>query len=775
MLEKIITIKNVGIFRNGTQAAITLKKLALIYADNARGKSTLSALLSACSTFDTQAVAQRQTIGVTNEQDVNLRFSSAATPPGFNVTFNGRTWNGNRPNLHVFNQAFVDRNVYTSEGVRPAQRQAFLELALGDAAVGEKSQFDQQAELQTECAKTASAAENALQGYRGQYTTDQFIALPQLANVDALIDEIDKQITEAKKIEQIGMRDEFKRLVVPSFNFDAILGVLQTSFESLSVEAEKTAKAHFAKHKGADTERWVESGMSHQPENECPFCGQPTGNLGLLKAYKAYFDDSYSKHQQHIAKLRDEVMAKLNESQLMLWTGHHQFNQGLLNVWAESLGNIEIPHFDYDESLEILANVKAELLSFIEQKERNPLVALDVLLFVEAQNPLQRVIAQAQDYNAQVTELNRQVASYKASLSRPNEQALAAQRAELVVSKNRHEARVIALVEELRTAREAHAEAGRAKKSARERLDRLMVATLGQFQTTINDWLSRFGAEFQIDQLGGTYQGGDVRSQYVLKVRGTHVNIGLGNEGPLSFHAALSEGDKRTLAFAFFLSQLFAASNRQDAVVVLDDVFTSLDKHRRHNTIEAVSCMARECAQVIVLGHDAYFLREVKKQTTHRRVCSATEIIELALHRDQDDYSYLGVFDLDHYCSSNYYKHYALVERFTEGESSATANPLEVAKALRPLLEGHLHRCFPKRFREGRTVGEMLGDVQNATGTNPLVRLKPHHAELVSFNDFAATFHHDTSGAYPRTEVNAAELLPFAKGILGFIQVRRFQ
>ncbi len=106
--------------------------------------------------------------------------------------------------------------------------------------------------------------------------------------------------------------------------------------------------------------------------------------------------------------------------------------------------------------------------------------------------------------------------------------------------------------------------------------------------------------------------------------------------------------------------------------------------------------------------------------------------------------------------------------------AEASSALLEVAKSLRLLVEGHLHRCFPKKFKEGQTVGEMLDLVKNATVPNPLVRLQSLLPELMNFNDFAAAFHHDTSGGYPRTEVNDAELLPFAKGALGFIQLRSF-
>lgn len=127
---------------------------------------------------------------------------------------------------------------------------------------------------------------------------------------------------------------------------------------------------------------------------------------------------------------------------------------------------------------------------------------------------------------------------------------------------------------------------------------------------------------------------------------------------------------------------------------------------------------------------------------------------------------------MDDYCSSEYYKHYVKVEQFLNADP--LADLLEVAKSLRLLVEGHLHRCFPRRFKEEQTVGEMLDVIKNAKAPNPLTKLQPLHADLLSFNEFAAAFHHDTSGGFPRTEVNSAELLPFAKGALSFIQIRSF-
>ena len=663
MLEKFICIDNVGVIKKGVPKSVDLQKVALIYADNARGKSTLSSLFLACSGANVQDVVSRKTVGAATAQKVVLRFNA---PGGaFNSEFDGVAWKGAKPNLHVFNQAFVERNVFASTGVSPEQREALLTLALGDAAVAERAKFEQQAALQKECANKVTAAEGALVGFRGNHTVDQFIDLTPLEDVDQQLADIDKQIGEARAANQIATRPEFKAVAVPSFNFDALAAVVASSFESLAVKAEEMAKAHFAKHNGSDTERWVSEGLGHMPDSECPFCGQQTGELELLKAYKAYFDSSYSDHLNRISGLRVGVASHLEDRQLLSWKVNPEFNQGLLSVWAESLGIKEVPALDFAKAVEALETVKAELLMLVEAKERNPLAALDPVPFTIASSKLDAVVSMAKSYNAEITKLNEEVAAYKAKFAKSDVGALITKRGQLVVRKNRYDAKTVPLIDAVKNARVDHKAAEMAKDAARAKLDKLMAETLAKFEQAINEWLVKFATPFQIDQLAPTYKGGGLRSEYVLKVRGATVNVGPGGGGELSFHSALSEGDKRTLAFAFFLAKLFADPKRADATVVLDDVFTSLDKHRRHNTIDAVLKIVAECAQVITLGHDAHFLRELKKRVSKKKL-GAT--VELALHRDAQDYSFLDDFDLDDYCSSEYYKHYVMVERFVNAE-----------------------------------------------------------------------------------------------------------
>ncbi len=770
MLERIICIDNVGVFKNAVQKVQPLKKLTLIYADNARGKSTLSSVMLACASSDAEELQGRKTFGTTTDQKVVMRFSQPGKA-AFNAEFSASGWTGAKPNLHVFNQAFVGRNVYAQGDVLPEQRESLLNLALGQSAVAERAKYDQLGIVQKECSVKVAAAEAALGGYRGELTVDQYIKLEQLGDIDAQLAAVDREINEARASSRIASRSTFRTIPVPSFDLSSIEDALASSFSSLAIQAEVEAKAHFAKHNGTETEHWVAEGLRHKPEEECPFCGQKTANLDLLKSYQAYFDGAYTTHLSRVENLQLEVNRQLGNRQLIQWEGTLETNQSIAELWSASLELEKLPTIDMEKISTNLNAAIATLSELVKAKGSAPHRSVDVSVLKTTKAALSKLVDQNKKYNETVEALNHQVAAYKQKLAEPNIPALEANRKGLLTRKNRFEPDSVKRVEEYKRAREDYKTAGKDKDAARAELDKVMSATLSKFQSAINDWLTKFAAPFRVENLSTTYVGGPARSEYVLKVRGATVKVGPGGGGDMSFHAALSEGDKRTLAFAFFLAKLFADPHKGGAVVVLDDVFTSLDKHRRHNTIDAVLRMLAECAQVIALGHDAHFLRELKKRAVKKNVADS---VELALQRDAQDFSYLdGAFDLEDYCSSEYYKHYVLVERYIAAEPGI--DRLEVAKSLRLLVEGHLHRCFPKKFKEGQTVGDMLELVRTATAPNPLVRLQPIRAELVSFNDFASAFHHDTSGGYPRNEVTDAELLPFAQGALGFIQVRSFR
>lgn len=767
VLEKVICIDNIGVIKSGVPKAIDLAKVTLVYADNARGKSTLATLMRACSAGDASALVKCKTVGAKNDQKVNLRFK---TPDGhFNAMFDGRNWSGGSPNLHVFNQDFIERNVYASTGVTPDQRASLLDLALGDAAVAQQAEFNNQSEIQRARAGDVSAAEGALSGFRGILSLNKFIALSEIADVDNQIQAFDKQITDARGVAQTLAKPNFRKLVAPTFDLDDFKSLAASEFEQVQDGAEALVKKHFAEHLGAETERWVSDGAKHAPKSNCPFCGQETEGLELLTAYKAYFNQAYKDHLAKVQTIRSLVAQCVPLTALSDWEGVLAFNNGAVGSWIGDFDFL-LPTIDITKHQSIILAAQNALLHLAEQKLASPLEAIgpDAIDAVMAQ--LKAETDSVDIFNAKIDDFNSKIIEHKKTLAAADVNALTTNRTSLALHKVRHDAMVKPMIDAVIAARAGHKAAEAAKDTAKEQLEKLMSVLLTNFQAAINAWLVTFGTPFKLKELKHTYAGGGVRSQYVIEVRGTEVAVGPAAPGELTFHSVLSEGDKRTLGFAFFLAKLFEDPSRAHATVVLDDVFTSLDHHRRHNTIDAAVRVASECAQVIALGHDAHFLRELRKRAENKKVGST---IELFLQRDAENYSLLAKFDLDEFCASDYYKRYVLVEQFIAGLVQQN-QLLDVAIALRPLVEGHLHKCFPKRFKEGQTVGQMLDVVKNAIGQSPLVALQSLLGGLTTFNDYAAAYHHDTSGVHPRVDTNDAELLYFATGAMRFIQLRTF-
>jgi len=75
----------------------------------------------------------------------------------------------------------------------------------------------------------------------------------------------------------------------------------------------------------------------------------------------------------------------------------------------------------------------------------------------------------------------------------------------------------------------------------------------------------------------------------------------------------LSEGDRSTLALAFFLAKLDIDPALAAKIIVFDDPLSSFDSNRRIHTIELIQKILTRVPQVLVLSHNEFFLAELAK------------------------------------------------------------------------------------------------------------------------------------------------------------------
>jgi wobble nucleotide-excising tRNase len=754
MLNKIISLNNLGVFQHGTPNAANFDRVTLLYAENGRGKSTISAALASLSTGDIDALVARRTFGG-GSQKVVVRCTTGGV--SVNAQFDGTKWSATVPNIIVFDQHFIERNVYAGSEVQTSHHEALLEFALGTASVKKKLEVEAAGEAQTAATKRRTSAEDKLKGYMGTTPFAVFHKLVEDDKVDETVLSLESRIAATRDAEAIAARASLAALAVPSFDFTELKAVLMRSLQNVHAEAELAVKAHVATLECAtetEPEEWLAKGLRLMVDHSCPFCSQTTESVPLIAAYQTYFNEAYEDLTADVRDLTLTAGQAIFQEGLSSYEGVDAANRERINGWSGQL-KLQLPTPNIEQARETAASAVRRIDALVQQKKLTPLLAIDFGILTDVEAALNAAFKVVTTYNEGVAAANEAIKAFKAGLAAEKLAVLQTQLATALRNKTRFSPAVVALVDERQQADAERGMAEATKKKAREELDALMASVLDKFQRSINTWLAKFGADFTVVKLKPTYLGssGMPRTEYGLSVRGQTVPAGKKAAIPC-FQTALSDGDKRTLALSFFLAKLFDDPDHAYKIVVVDDLFTSLDKHRRAQTVDAITQLARSVDQLIVLAHDAFFLRDVFRRLTGKGICTPV-LLEAA--RAADGYSELrNGFDMDEACATDFYKHYRALDDFLAATPSE--KPLAVAQGLRPLLEGHLHRRFPGRISEGLTVGSVLQLIKDAPPDSPLAVLQSNLASLHELNDFAGAFQHDTSGIAPRTEVTDAEL-----------------
>ncbi len=764
MINKILKIQNVGLMQDATKSGpVSLGKVTAIYADNGRGKSTLATVLCACQLGDVGRLNARKTIDAPNAPEVNFLLKD-----GRHVQFTKNAWTATLPNIVVFDSEFVEQNVYSGFEVRADQRQSLLEFALGNQTVQLKKQIDQLTKDIAMQTATKSLAEKTLTGFAPPYALAQFIALQPVVDAQQQIEALQKQIEAAKNAAQLADRKAPDQLAAIQFDVTGVFTVLNTQIQDVEEAAEAVVKAHLAKHNSEDFEDWVSRGQNYLGGTECPFCGQILSGMELVTAYRSHFNKAYADLKRQVAGLESQITNGLADSIIEAAVAAVATNTARIEAWKDQL-DLTAATLDGAALAAAMKVLREQLLALVALKLRTPLELVGTQADSNAATASLAVISQSLiAYNSEVQELAATIGAFKKNLAEDTT-TLKTKLQKLEAALKRQSPTVVAAVSEYQTAEAERKRLDGDKTTARLQLDALMQETLQQYQTSINDLLAAFGAEFTIEQLKPTYLGGgEPRTEYGLSMRNKSVKLGSRADitTACSFATTLSEADKRTLAFAFFVARLKSDPNLTHKLVVLDDPVSSLDRNRRHQSIRLIASLAGDCGQLLVLSHDAYFVRELRECLADRKPAPIVPTI-ISLKRVQNSYSAFAPCDIDEVCSSDYYRHHRLVADYVEGKS--TTNSRDVAKAIRPLLEGYYHRRFPEQIPRKGMFGKVIDLARQAQPGDPLAYLQPTLKEMGEVNDYARQFHHDTNRYCESVALVDGELLGFAKRALKLI------
>lgn len=307
MIRRIRLIRNIGQFSSVDSGQdIDLDRLVLVYAENGRGKTTITAIFRSLTTGNPAPILERHRLGTQHPPHVVLDCDGCQP-----VVFQDDVWNNPLPNLTVFDDVFVDENIHSGLIVNAQNRQNLHELVLGVRGVSLSrrlqelvSQIEQHNRNLND--KSNAIPEAELQGM----SVDEFCDLAPVSDIDSMIESATRELSAAQNQTTVRNTPIFESIELPPFDIEAINQLLVMDLPELDAASESKVHDHFEAI-GPDGEQWISNGMQHimamQDIQICPFCAQDLTNSNLLTHYRAYFNEGYVNLKQKVTALLKDV------------------------------------------------------------------------------------------------------------------------------------------------------------------------------------------------------------------------------------------------------------------------------------------------------------------------------------------------------------------------------------------------------------------------------------------------------------------------------------
>jgi wobble nucleotide-excising tRNase len=756
MLQRIITIRNVGRFKNcAASGDVTFRRYTLVFAENARGKTTLCDILRSLFTNTPAIVIGRTTLGSPDPPEIQLLTANG------NIAFRNGAWTAAYPDIAVFDGTYVRENVFAGDAVDVEHRRNLYRVIIGAQGVALAASLD---DLDNQIkAKNAEIRDNRAQMQRHMaqgMTVEAFIALAQDPEIDARIAAKEQELQAARQADQLQQKAALSALTVPVFPA-AFAELLAKTFANVAADAERRVSEHIARHRMQTRgETWITEGLQYIAEDSCPFCSQRLEGVGLIQDYRSFFSREYHALRQEVTGLKRQVDAAIGERAAAALEQTVLQNGNAAESWRRycELAATELP--ESGRIGDVMGALRESAQALLDVKAGTPLdtVAPDDR-FTQALGAFESLRTSFGTYNATVATANAVITARKRQAQAANVRDVESALARLKAQKARHTADVQALCDT-----DARLQAGKTtlegdKATARQQLDAHTQHVITQYGQHINWYLERINASFRITTPTHTYRGGPPSTSYQIVINHNAVDLGDPATPPdrPSFKNTLSGGDRSTLALAFFFAQLEQDASRANKVVVFDDPFGSQDGFRRNHTVNQIYKCGQNCAQVVVLSHDPGFLHLLWE-----RVAPADRK-SLCMARIGEENTTIAEWDIERAVQARYLADLGTLQRFfSDGEG----DPRDVIQKIRPALEAYCRNLYPTQFGEQETMGSIVGKIRDAGAAHPLSSIVDYLDEL---NIYCRRYHHGENPNAATEPVDDAELQGYVRRTLKLV------
>lgn len=757
MLKKIISLQGIGRFeRFACSGDVEFKKYTLIYAENGVGKTTLCDIIRSLQMGDPAYIMGRRTIGSVLQPEAKILLSD-----GRLAHFKNGQWSVMLDGVTIFDATYVRDNVHAGEVVDISHRRNLFQVVVGAEGVKLARTVEDLETKKTELNGPIRTSKQTLDtAIPDGMTLAQFLALHQDPDVDQHIESAERALTSARKYEELRRHRGFTTVTIPEIP-SGMIEVLGLTLDNVSEQAERLLQDHVG-HLGADDgQRWLSRGLALMRDDTCPFCARGVDANELVAAYRACFSASFRDLAERAASLQRSIDDHLNDSVLARIETAMARNSEANAFWVEYCHVPPLPVIDMEQVKTAVTQARLAALNLAERKAGNLLEPVTEDSFFQANRAdLNESATALRAYNVAAEVANATINAHRAALESLDMNIAKASLAKLQAQKARFSDPVRTACETYQALQSQRAEFEARKTEARFELERYMARVIVEYEGVLNRHLERFAVGFRIRGTRAEFPKGLPSSTYQIVINGVPIDLGsekTGHDEP-SFRNTLSGGDRSALALSLFMAELERADTPPEIAIVLDDPFQSQDSFRRTATAFRIKEIGTRCGQVIVLSHDPQFLKLVwdnlpvdkRKAMQLHSAASTTALTE---------------WDIQEAVKESHLRNVEALQRYLEGDDS---NAEDVAKKVRPTLEGHCRAVCPGQFGN-KALGEIIEQIRAEGETHPLHGLLE---ELDEINMYARQFHHAPGEVAPDVILTVGELKNYCQRTLKATRTR---
>ena len=184
MIEAIQLLRNIGAFDSVTSGAhLPFGKFGLVYAENGRGKTTLSSIFRSLHTGDAGAILERRRLGAADPPHAVISLNG-----GGSAVFENGAWSSTVPEIAVFDDHFVAENVCAGMEVAAEHRQNLHELIIANQGVALNADVQVHVQRIEEHNRSIQGKAGRIpEVARGHLSVDAFCALEQRDDIEEAI------------------------------------------------------------------------------------------------------------------------------------------------------------------------------------------------------------------------------------------------------------------------------------------------------------------------------------------------------------------------------------------------------------------------------------------------------------------------------------------------------------------------------------------------------------------------------------------------------------